>query len=61
MKQNIETEDTDNPVCPYCGMNQPDVDEREEDEDVIACHNCGELFEYVRICEFRYYTTAWEE
>lgn len=43
---------TDEPVCPYCGFYFYDF-QNEKDEDLIYCYECGKEFMYKR---YRFYT-----
>ena len=39
---------TDNFVFPYCGYEERDSWEYEEETDIVECGSCGEKFEYTR-------------
>jgi hypothetical protein len=44
MKEEIETEYTDNIVCPYCGYEDTDSWEHDDDSSEATCSDCGKDF-----------------
>ena len=56
-KEDIEHEDTDEIICPYCGYEHQDscdLNMENGETDVIECKNCGQDFSV--ICDISYST-----
>ena len=51
----IDNKHTSEIVCPYCGSEESDSWER-DDDGVIDCDQCGKQFYYTRIIDVTYST-----
>jgi hypothetical protein len=51
-----DVDNTENIICPYCGYEDGDSWEHDEDEGEIDCGRCGAPFKYYRKREITYCT-----
>lgn len=61
VEQKIDTDYTEEIVCPYCGFEYSKSNEFREDNDILLCDECGEEFEYNRIIHISYCTSKIED
>ena len=64
MTEPIDTEATNNPVCPHCGREELDAWELDfQGDDMIEheCGRCGELYMIRRSVSVCYFTTKKKE
>ncbi len=54
MSKEIDTEYTDEVVCPYCGAEQGESWELADNNDDYDCNECGKVFGYERDIEVTY-------
>lgn len=52
----IDLEDTEHPICPYCGHVYDGIDPGEWVSTTMDCDECGKLFRCVADYSVTYYT-----
>lgn len=59
MEEDIDTDHTDNLVCPHCGYVDKDSWEMPDSSEDTKCPECGKPFGYNRECTITY--TSWKK